>query len=63
MEKELNLAACKIIDDFGGTSKVAELFGIKPPSVHGWRYDGIPDARLFSLRLINPSYFEEKKAA
>jgi hypothetical protein len=63
MEKSLNPEACEIIDAFGGTTEVAKIFNIKAPSVHGWRYDGIPNARLFSLKLLKPEYFEQKKAA
>jgi DNA-binding transcriptional regulator YdaS (Cro superfamily) len=47
----------QIIDRLGGTSEVAKLFGIKPPSVCRWRKSGIPPAREFSLRLMYPELF------
>lgn len=55
-----------VIDAFGGTSKVAKLFDIKPPSVSEWRESGIPRARLMCLRLMRPEVFrqdEPKQAA
>lgn len=44
----------RIIDLLGGTSVVAELCDVKPPSVSGWRINGIPKARLMFLRLAKP---------
>lgn len=41
-----------LIDALGGTSKVAEIFGIQPPSVSEWRGQGIPEARLQTLRAL-----------
>jgi hypothetical protein len=49
--------ANQIIDALGGTNAVARLFNIKPPSVSGWREDGIPDARLMYLRVAHPEAF------
>lgn len=48
---------CTLIDALGGTSKVAELFEVKPPSVSEWRKSGIPKARLQTLRLLRPDLF------
>jgi DNA-binding transcriptional regulator YdaS (Cro superfamily) len=45
----------KIIDDMGGTSAVARLFGVTPGAVTQWRSKGIPSARLMCLRLMNPN--------
>ena len=39
----------EIIQLLGGVTAVARLLGIKPPSVHAWLVDGIPDARLIEL--------------
>lgn len=47
-----------IIDRLGGTSAVAKICEIKPPSVHEWRTNGIPKARLQFLRLAYPKAFE-----
>lgn len=54
----------QIIDEFGGTSKVAEIFHITTGAVSQWRSEGIPDARLMYLKLLRPEVFEtDKKAA
>lgn len=47
-----------VIDRLGGTSAVAKICEIKPPSVHEWRENGIPKARLQFLRLAYPQAFE-----
>jgi hypothetical protein len=39
----------EIIDLLDGTTVVARMLGIKPPSVHKWRTDGIPEGRLREL--------------
>ena len=49
----------KIIDALGGTSAVAELCEVKPPSVSGWRQKGIPKARRQFLKLLRPDVFGE----
>lgn len=49
----------KIIDKLGGTSAVAKLCDVKPPSVSEWREKGIPKARLMYLRLAKPEAFGE----
>jgi hypothetical protein len=51
--------ANKIIDDLGGTTAVADLCEVKPPSVSEWRVTGIPRARLQYLRAIRPDVFEK----
>lgn len=38
-----------VIEALGGTTAVARLLNIKPPSVHGWREDGIPESRVIEL--------------
>jgi hypothetical protein len=47
----------QIIDKLGGTSKVARLCNVKPPSVSDWRIYGIPDARRQFLQLLRPDIF------
>lgn len=39
----------EIIQLLGGVTAVARLLGIKPPSVHSWISDGIPEPRLIAL--------------
>jgi len=39
----------EIIQLLGGVTAVARMLGIKPPSVHAWLEDGIPEARLREL--------------
>jgi len=47
----------EIIDRLGGTTKVANLFGIAYPSVSQWRQNGIPKARMIYLKLRFPEVF------
>lgn len=44
----------EIIDELGGTTAVAHLFNLQPPSVTEWRHNGIPDARKQTLALMFP---------
>jgi hypothetical protein len=46
-----------IIDRLGGTSEVARLCQVKPPSVSEWRQNGIPAARRQFLELLKPDAF------
>lgn len=39
----------EMIKLLGGVTAVARLLGIKPPSVHSWMSDGIPESRLIAL--------------
>lgn len=50
--------ADRIIDALGGTQKTAELFEVKPPSVSEWRVNGIPRARMQTIRLLRPDLFQ-----
>lgn len=43
------MTATEIIQALGGVTAVARLLGIKPPSVHSWMVDGIPESRLIAL--------------
>lgn len=49
----------EIIDRLGGTTAVAKMFEIEPPSVSEWRSNGIPKARMMYLRLAHPEVFVE----
>lgn len=42
----------RLIELLEGPTAVARLLGIKPPSVMGWRENGIPDGRLQRLAVI-----------
>lgn len=55
----MNDEASTIIDRLGGTTAVAKLCDVKPPSVHQWRADGIPKYRIQFLRLARPDVFED----
>lgn len=54
----MNSFACTVIDRLGGTTAVAKICEIQPPSVHDWRTYGIPKARLQYLRLAFPEAFD-----
>lgn len=51
--------ANRIIDAMGGTSKVSEIFGLTTGAVSQWRTDGIPDSRLFSMKLLRKDLFKK----
>ncbi|HAV37434.1 MAG TPA: hypothetical protein DCX52_13960 [Massilia sp.] len=42
----------ELIDKLGGPAAVAKLLGIKPPSVVGWRANGIPADKLIRLAPV-----------
>lgn len=44
----------EIIDRLSGTSAVARMFGIKPPSVSAWRETGIPRSAMMFLWEKHP---------
>lgn len=48
------------IDMMGGTSSVAKLCRVKPPSVSEWRKTGIPSARRQYLELVHPDAFDQE---
>lgn len=52
----------EIIDRLGGTSEVARICQIKPPSVSEWRTSGIPSARRQFLTLLRPDVFTAQPA-
>lgn len=41
-----------LIDELGGTTAVARLCQVRPPSVAEWRQRGIPHARLMYLQAL-----------
>ncbi|WP_312548156.1 Cro/CI family transcriptional regulator [Massilia sp.] len=49
--------ASKIIDDLGGTAKVAALCEVTMAAVSQWRESGIPKPRLMFLKLARPDVF------
>jgi hypothetical protein len=51
------LEADRIIDSLGGTGEVARIFAVDPAAVSQWRRNGIPRARLHTLRLTRPEMF------
>jgi hypothetical protein len=53
----------QIIDRLGGTTEVARICQIKPPSVSEWRVAGIPPARRQYLELLRPDAFGHLQAA
>lgn len=55
------MTANEIIDKLGGTTAVAELCKVKPPSVSEWRINGIPEARLMYLQLLKPEVFGQQQ--
>lgn len=58
-----NLTASEIIDHLGGTTEVARICRIKPPSVSEWRTSGIPPARRQFLELLRPEAFAGTRVA
>lgn len=52
----------EIIDRLGGTTEVARICQIKPPSVSEWRVTGIPPARRQYLELLRPDAFDLNEA-
>ncbi|WP_224031176.1 helix-turn-helix domain-containing protein [Paraburkholderia caribensis] len=51
--------ASQVIDALGGTTAVARLCDVEPPSVSGWRRRGIPKSRMQYLRLAKPDVLIE----
>lgn len=45
----MQLTSSEIIQSLGGVTAVARILGVKPPSVHAWIKDGIPEGRLIEL--------------
>lgn len=47
--RRMPMTDTEIIELLGGVTPVARMLGIKPPSVHAWLQDGIPESRLREL--------------
>ena len=45
----MKMTDTEIIHLLGGVTSVARMLEIKPPSVHAWLEDGIPEGRLREL--------------
>lgn len=45
----MSMTDTEIIELLGGVYPVARMLDIKPPSVHAWLQDGIPESRLREL--------------
>ena len=50
--------ASYVIDSLGGTSAVARLCEIEPPSVTGWKTHGIPKPWIKYFRCVRPDVFK-----
>jgi DNA-binding transcriptional regulator YdaS (Cro superfamily) len=59
MDNDRNEKAVRVIDALGGTQAVADICGVKPPSVSEWKRRGIPPAREQYLRLLRPAAFKQ----
>lgn len=46
------MTSSELIDALGGTTAVAKLLNVKPPSVHAWRSGVIPDDKLIRLSVF-----------
>lgn len=57
---DTTIDASAIIEALGGTSAVAEMCDIEPPSVSEWKKRNyIPKARLMYLKLARPDVFKQ----
>lgn len=51
----------KLIDKLGGTTAVANIFGISPAAVSKWKKQGIPTGRMMYLELKYPKIVKDHK--
>ena len=51
---EKQAEARRIVEAMDGPTAVARIFGIRPQAVSQWLVEGIPQARLQTLRLMRP---------
>ena len=49
----------QLIDQMGGTVAVARICNVSSQAVSKWRNEGIPEARLMYLKLLNPEIFQQ----
>ena len=54
--------ASEIIDALGGTTEVARMCNVRPPSVSEWKVKGIPEARRMYLQVLRPDVFRSAEA-
>jgi hypothetical protein len=59
--ESLDPLARSVISALGGTKAVADIFGIKQPSVSGWLETGIPAARLMYLDVAYPEIMRKAR--
>jgi hypothetical protein len=52
----------ELIEQLGGTGKVAKLCRVRSQAVSKWRRDGIPQARLLFLQAMFPDLFGTTRA-
>lgn len=57
LETAAGKEAAYVIEQLGGTAKVAKFFGIKQGSVSEWKTTGLPQARRRHLVDIRPDLF------
>jgi len=50
----------KAIELAGTQSKLARILGIPRGVVHAWTKRGIPQMRVWQLRVLRPEWFDEK---
>jgi len=61
---EKQIEANRLIEAMGGTLKVSNIFNITTGAVSQWRDEGgIPEARMFSIKLMRPDLFKKLKKA
>ena len=54
------LTDAEIIERLGGTTAVARMFDVKPPSISGWKKHGIPPCCRKLLMKEHPEVFEQE---
>lgn len=57
------LFADALIEQFDGTSKVAALCEVRPPSITAWRTKGVPHAWNKYFKLLNPKLYRAAERA
>jgi hypothetical protein len=57
----LSMDYSKIIDNFGGTGKLAEICGLEKSAISQWRKRGIPHSWVMYLKKLKPKNFSESR--
>lgn len=60
-EKQRDPLANRLIDELGGTTVVARMCDIQPPSVSEWRIKGVPKPWLKFIRCSRPDLFKDEQ--